>query len=48
MIFLSFSYGEFCGVFFLRRIQVINRNVSDCAELCSEMRGLLLLFWFVS
>lgn len=45
IILLSFSYGEFSG-FFTRRFPVLNRNGSDCAELRSEVRG-LLLFWFV-
>lgn len=45
IIFLSFSYGEFSG-FFKGSFPVLNRNGSDCAELCSKVSG-FLLFWFV-
>lgn len=41
IIFLSFSYGEFSGVF-KRIFPVVNRNGSDWPELRSELRGLLL------
>lgn len=39
-----------CGFFFFKHpgiLPVINRNGSDCAELCSEIRGLLVLVYFV-